>query len=97
MHGSLPGQGYGQGSRVWSIVLGRSDGVFGQTIACSGRAWGRWYEADVDLNDLADTMVFCGCALVLASALSNENRVREVLPERAWAKQAMGGHQGGGA
>jgi uncharacterized membrane protein len=49
------------------------------------------------LNYLADTMVFCGCALVLASALSNENRAGEILPERVGAKQAIGLRQGGEA
>jgi uncharacterized membrane protein len=49
------------------------------------------------LNYVADTMVFCGCALVLASALSNQNKAREVLPERAGAKLAMGLHRGGEA
>jgi uncharacterized membrane protein len=46
------------------------------------------------LNYLADTMVFCGCALVLAEALSNEVRASEVLPERTGTEPTIGLHQG---
>jgi hypothetical protein len=49
------------------------------------------------LNYLADTTVFCGCALVLATALSSETGASQILPEPAAAKQAIGLHQGGEA
>jgi uncharacterized membrane protein len=54
-------------------------------------------DVDEGLNYLADTMVFCGCALVLASALSHRDGAAEVLPERAGAKPAVGLHQRGEA
>jgi hypothetical protein len=44
------------------------------------------------LNYLADTMVFCGCAL--AQALSNGTRAAEVLPERGSAQRTIGLDQG---
>jgi hypothetical protein len=49
------------------------------------------------LNYLADTMVFCGCALALAQALPSDTTTGQVIPERAEAGRGIGLHEGGAA
>jgi uncharacterized membrane protein len=49
------------------------------------------------LNYMADTMVFCGCALVLAGALPREEGEGEAVPAKAQAERGMGLREGGAA
>jgi hypothetical protein len=47
------------------------------------------------LNYLADTMVFCGCALALAQALPSDTKTSQTMAERAEAGRNIGLHEGG--